>query len=343
MKFVLTLLILFTSSNLIAREGKELIELLRKGNAQHDVGNYDQALIFYKKALKHDSISGLVQYEMAYTLLAMRRFDEAAQFSRKVIDLDSKQQQGAYLMLGSALNMSGKIQDAIQVYLEGLTKFRTMHQLHYNLALAYYDIGNLTKSEEALYHALQMRPGHVNSHVLLGNVFSNRGDNFRSALCYAYVLYLDPEIYNASSIEEMLYSKVESIFDISGGQLHIGVFPGDSIFQSVYTSLSDLKQRSKDSSFSNNLCLFLGSLESLIEKGHHLWSDLYAHTFYGLQNSGHCEAFSHSLSSLNTDPKNETWVRLNQAKVQEMRSWIDSHQPPQKMNQMLFGGRSVFK
>ena len=65
MKFVLTLLILLTSSNLIAREGKELIELLRKGNAQHDVGNYDQALRFSKIALKHDSISGLVQYDMA--------------------------------------------------------------------------------------------------------------------------------------------------------------------------------------------------------------------------------------------------------------------------------------
>lgn len=344
MKFILTLLIIFTSSNLIAREGKELIELLRKGNSQHDVGNYDQALTFYKKALKHDSISGLVQYEMAYTLLAMKRFDEAALYSRKVIDLDSKQQQGAYLMLGSALSMSGKIQDAIQVYLEGLTKFRTMHQLHYNLALAYYDIGNLTKSEDALYHSLQMRPGHLNSHVLLGNVFSNRGDNLRAALCYAYVLYLDPEIYNASSIEAMLQSKIESIFDTSGGQLHIGMFPGDSIFQSVYTTLNDMKkQRSEDFSFTNSLCLFLGSLQSLIEKGHPLWSDLYAHTFYGLQNSGHCEAFSHSLSSLNADPENESWMRLNQAKVQEMRSWIDSHQPPQKMNQILFGGRSVFK
>jgi tetratricopeptide (TPR) repeat protein len=328
----------------MAREGKELIELLRKGNAQHDVGNYDQALTYYHKALKFDSISGLVQYEMAYTLLAMKRFDEAAQYSRKVIDLDSKQQQGAYLMLGSALNMSGKIQDAIQVYLEGLTKFRSMHQLHYNLALAYFDIGNLSKSEEALYRSLQMRPNHVNSHILLGNLFSNRGDNIKSALCYAYVLYLDPEMYNASSIEAMLHTKIESIFDSSSGPLKIGMFPGDSIFQNVYISLNDIKkQRSIDSSFSQTLCFLLGSLQSLLDKGHPLWSELYAQTFYGLQNSGHCEAFSHSLISLNTNPDNESWMRLNQAKVQEMRSWIDTHQPPQKMNQILFGGRSVFK
>jgi len=29
---------------LIASEGKQLVELIRKGNAQHDVGNYEQAL-----------------------------------------------------------------------------------------------------------------------------------------------------------------------------------------------------------------------------------------------------------------------------------------------------------
>ena len=344
MKFILTLLILFTSSNLIAREGKELIELLRKGNAQHDVGNYDQALTFYKKALKYDSISGLVQYEMAYTLLAMKRFDEAAQFSRKVIDLDSKQQQGAYLMLGSALNMSGKIQDAIEVYLEGLTKFRTMHQMHYNLALAYYDIGNLSKSEEALYRSLQMRPGHVNSHMLLGNVLSTRGDDIKSALCYAYVLYIAPDIYNASAIEELLSTKIASLFDTTMGPLQIGKVPGDSMFLMVYESLNELrKQKSQDSSFAQSLCLFLGSLQSLLDIGHPLWSDLYAVTFCGLQNSGHCEAFSNSLASLNTNAETESWMHLNQAKVQEMRSWIDSHQPPQKLNQILFGGRSVFK
>lgn len=344
MKLILTFLVIVTSSQLFAREGKELIDLLRKGNAQHDVGNYEQALTFYKKALKYDSISGLVQYEMAYTLLAMKRYDDAAQYSRKVIDLDSKQQQGAYLMLGSALNMSGKIQDAIQVYLEGVSKFRTMHQLHYNLALAYYDIGNLSKSEEALYRSLQMRPGHVNSHMLLGNVLSSRGDNIKSALCYAYVLYLDPEIYNASAIETLLKTKIETLFDTTLGPLQTGRFPGDSIFAIVYESLNELRvQTYEDSSFAHSLCLFLGSLHSLIEKGHPLWSDLYAHTFYGLQNSGHCEAFSHSLSSVNTDPDNESWMRMNQAKVQEMRSWIDTHQPPQKMNQILFGGRSVFR
>lgn len=343
MKFVLTLLFIFSFSNLNAREGRQLIELLRKGNAQHDVGNYEQALTFYKKALKHDSVSGIVQYEMAYTLLAMKRYDEAAEYSRKVIDLDSKQQQGAYLMLGSALNMSGKIQQAIEVYLEGLTKFRTMHQMHYNLALAYYDIGNLSKSEEALYRSLQMRPGHVNSHMLLGNVLSSRGDNIKSALCYSYVLYLDPEIYNAAGIETLLEAKISALFDASMGPLKVGLFPGDSMFLMVYESLNELRtQQNSDKSFSNAYCLFLGSLQPLLDKGHPLWSDLYAQTFYGLQNSGHCEAFSYSIASLNGTSETESWMRMNQGRVQEMRSWIDTHQPPQKMNQILFGGRSVF-
>lgn len=107
MKIVQFLTFIFTMPGLIASEGKQLVELLRKGNAHHDVGNYEQALEYYNKALKLDSVSGIVHYEIAYTLLAMKRYDKAAEYSRKVILLDSKQQQGAYLMLGSALNMSG--------------------------------------------------------------------------------------------------------------------------------------------------------------------------------------------------------------------------------------------
>lgn len=345
MKIVLYLLTFTLSmSGLFASEGKQLVELLRKGNAQHDVGNYEQALQYYNKALKFDSISGIVHYEIAYTLLAMKRYDEAAEFSRKVILLDSKQQQGAYLMLGSALNMSGKLQEAIQVYQEGLVKFRGLHQLHYNLALAYYDIGNLSKSEEALYRSLQMRPGHVNSHVLLGKVCAARGDNIKAVLSFSYVLYLDPEMNNAQEIVEMLQERIDLLFDHASDSLYVGLFPGDSIFSELYQKLNESRKAVvRDTSFAVHLCAFFYSLDAVVDTGHPLWSDLYAATFHGLHASGHCEAYAHSLAQMNANSETERWVRLNQVKLQEMRSWIESHQPPQKMNQILFGGRSTFK
>ena len=345
MKIVLYLLTFTLSmSGLFASEGKQLVELLRKGNAQHDVGNYEQALQYYNKALKFDSISGIVHYEIAYTLLAMKRYDEAAEFSRKVILLDSKQQQGAYLMLGSALNMSGKLQEAIQVYQEGLVKFRGLHQLHYNLALAYYDIGNLSKSEEALYRSLQMRPGHVNSHVLLGKVCAARGDNIKAVLSFSYVLYLDPEMNNAQEIAEMLQERIDLLFDPASDSLYVGLVPGDSIFSELYQKLNESRKAVvRDTSFAVHLCAFFYSLDAVVDTGHPLWSDLYAATFHGLHASGHCEAYAHSLAQMNANSETERWVRLNQVKVQEMRSWIESHQPPQKMNQILFGGRSTFK
>ena len=345
MKIVLYLLTFTLSmSGLFASEGKQLVELLRKGNAQHDVGNYEQALQYYNKALKFDSISGIVHYEIAYTLLAMKRYDEAAEFSKKVILLDSKQQQGAYLMLGSALNMSGKLQEAIQVYQEGLVKFRGLHQLHYNLALAYYDIGNLSKSEEALYRSLQMRPGHVNSHVLLGKVCAARGDNIKAVLSFSYVLYLDPEMNNAQEIAEMLQERIDILFDPSSDSLYVGLFPGDSIFSELYQKLNESRKAVvRDTSFAVHLCAFFYSLDAVVDTGHPLWSDLYAATFHGLHASGHCEAYAHSLAQMNANSETERWVRLNQVKLQEMRSWIESHQPPQKMNQILFGGRSTFK
>ena len=274
----------------------------------------------------------------------MKNYDEAAEYSRKVIELDGKQQQGAYLMLGSALNMSGKLQDAITVYLQGLKKFPSLHQLHYNLALAYYDIGNLNRAEEALQRSLQMRPGHVNSHVLLGKLYQARGDVFKAVLCFTYVLYLDSELHNAAEIEQLVQTNVAVMMNNSTDSLSIGRFQGDSLFAHTYQELNVRKSSlQENSNFSQALCAFFGSMRSLSEKGHPLWSDLYAHTFYGMQSSGHCEAFAYSILSMNPNNETDSWMRLNQAKIQDMRSWIDTHQPPQKMNQILFGGTSVFR
>jgi len=115
-------------------------------------------------------------------------------------------------------------------------------------------------------------------------------------------------------------------------------------FSELYQKLNESRKAVvRDTSFAVHLCAFFYSLDAVVDTGHPLWSDLYAATFHGLHASGHCEAYAHSLAQMNANSETERWVRLNQVKLQEMRSWIESHQPPQKMNQILFGGRSTFK
>lgn len=337
MKLFSIVLFLCISTLTLAKEGDRLIDLLRKGNAQHDVGNYEKALEFYKKALKIDSTSGIVHYEIAYSLMALKRYEESAQYSRRVIDLNSKQQQGAYVMLGSALNLMGSPQEAIKVYLEGLTKFSGLHQLHYNLALAYFDVDNLNKAEEVLYHSLQMKPAHINSHLLLSKIMSARGQSIKAILPLYYVLYLDQQLPNAKEISNMLYGLMDHIMYVQDSTF-MRKNEIDTLFASAVDGvMSAQKTNSDDSSFSTAECTFFASLKDAAQKAHPLWSDLYATLFYQLYDAGHCEAFAYMIDRMSAAPEAEQWLRTHPSKVQALQSWIDAHQPPQKMNQVLFG------
>ena len=92
MKLIITIFIVLISSFSVLAQSASFADLIRKGNSYHDNGQYEQALEQYKKALKYDSVSGIVHYEIAYTLLAMQKYDEASEYCKKVINLDSKQQ-----------------------------------------------------------------------------------------------------------------------------------------------------------------------------------------------------------------------------------------------------------
>jgi len=209
MKLIITLYIVFISSFSILAQSASFADLIRKGNSYHDNGQYEQALEQYKKALKFDSVSGIVHYEIAYTLLAMQKYDEASEYCKKVINLDSKQQQGAYLLWGSALNLGGKPQEAVKVYLEAMMKFRGLHQLHYNLALAYFEADNLEKSEETLIHSLKMKPNHVNSHILLAKIMMIKQQYIKALLSLNYILYLDSQSNRSAEISDLLHQTIK--------------------------------------------------------------------------------------------------------------------------------------
>lgn len=343
MKLIITIYIVLISSFSVLAQSASFAELIRKGNSYHDNGQYEQALEQYKKALKYDSVSGIVHYEIAYTLLAMQKYDEASEYCKKVINLDSKQQQGAYLLWGSALNLGGKPQEAVKVYLEAMMKFRGLHQLHYNLALAYFEADNLVKSEEALIHSLKMKPNHINSHILLAKIMMIKQQYIKALLSLNYILYLDSQSNRSAEISDLLHQTIKVAC--------LSLTENDSIENSdVFIkakkqlvdkfNISDTSNQ--DKLFAEMECHLFAELESIAQNNIPIWSDLYATTFHDLYKSGHCESFSYVISRPNASPAIEVWIRTNQGKMQSLQSWIGSHQPPAKVNHMMIG-KSVFK
>lgn len=83
MKLIITIFIVLIRSFSVLAQSASFADLIRKGNSYHDNGQYEQALEQYKKALKSDSVSGIVHYEITYTLLAMQKYDEASEYCKK--------------------------------------------------------------------------------------------------------------------------------------------------------------------------------------------------------------------------------------------------------------------
>jgi tetratricopeptide (TPR) repeat protein len=299
----------------------------------HDGGNYKEALDKYRQALKIDSASGLVFYEMAYTYLAMEKYDEAATYSRKVIASGSRQQQGAYLLLGSALDMGGKPLDAIRIYQEGISRFPGVHQLHYNLALAYFNADNMQKAEEVCTKSITMKPAHISSHILMSKIMQNRGYRLRSLLPLYYVLYLDPQSEKAPEVYGLLREML-AVGGIrgEGGQPDIHRYQDqDSVFNTLEQKLSAIldtnNTNGSDEAFADMNCRFFSLLGPLKSASKKVWSDMYCSLFADLAESGHCEAFAYHISRTAGRQSISSWLTIHQNKVQMLQSWLNSHAP----------------
>ena len=123
MKLLTTLSLgLLISINIFGQQDK-IKDIVSQGTDLHDKGKYDEAIVMYKTALQIDENSTLANYELSYTYMAAGQYDNAVKYSKKVIELNTDNQQGAYIVLGSSLDMQGKPGKAIKAYEEGLEKF----------------------------------------------------------------------------------------------------------------------------------------------------------------------------------------------------------------------------
>lgn len=110
--FVIALLII--PSILVAQTDIE--KLVMEGIEHHDKGEYDKAIESYKKALKIDPNSPLVNYEIALSYFSNEDYKKAVKYSDAVLDEGSEYIQQAYVTKGSALDMMGKTKESIKVF-----------------------------------------------------------------------------------------------------------------------------------------------------------------------------------------------------------------------------------
>lgn len=336
MKLLTNLILgLFLTVNLFGQDDK-VKELVSQGTELHDQGKYDEAITKYKMALSIDNNSTLANYELSYTYMVTEKYSDAIKYSKKVIEQNSENQHGAYIVLGSSLDMSGKADKAIKAYEEGLIKFPSSNLLNYNLALTSYNQKDYEKAEKAAINAIIAKPKHGSSHVILSAIMQAKGERVMSLLPAYYFLMLEPNskrsLINYNNLLKQLGQGIERK---SGNDINVNIpfsSSHDSLFGAAEMMVSllaasrftDENKGKSDMEFfvetNSGLFSVLGELK---KENSGFWWDFYVSKFYDLVQSKNLEAFSYYISqSTNSESVNQ-YIASNPDKIKQLKDWME--------------------
>ncbi len=316
-------------------QSDELLKLIAQGVELHDQGRYHEAIAKYMAALDIDKKSALANYEIAYSYFAVKQYNKAIKHSTIAIKQNEEHQHESYVILGNCLDLSGKPAKAIKTYEEALQKFPDSYMLYYNLGLTCLNNGKIDKAEEAAINAIEAKPTHSSSHILLSGVMLKKGERIKSLLPLYYHLMIEPNsarsIPNYKALQSELNKGIEKKDDhninvnISLAPISSSDFGAAEMMVSLMAS-SRFMDKNKNK---NEMELFVeanksifGILGELKKDNKGFWWDFYVTKFYDLIQTDNLEAFSYHISQSTKSEAVTTWINDNPDKMQKFSDWL---------------------
>ena len=217
-----------------------LEEYVKRGIILHDEGKYDQAIKEYKKALKIDKKSALVNYEIAFAYSQLGEHKTALKYTNKAFKgKGANKMPMLYVIKANLLDNTGKAKQAIKVYKEGLKLFPDFHSLYFNMGITYANMGMENKAKNAFINAISKEFGHPSSHYHLGRIMEHQDKKIPAIMSYYFFLMLEPETIRADEIYDKLLNLLiynNNVSKKSSGDIEINL--SDMEFAAIELLLS---------------------------------------------------------------------------------------------------------
>jgi len=329
----IALLLVFLSTQSIAQSNIE--DFVKEGIQYHDKGDYDKAIETYKKALKINPQSTLVNYEISLSYFSKGDYKKAIKYSDAVLNQKKEYLLQAYMTKGSALDMLGKTKESIKVFETGIKKTEGHYLLYYNLALNHYKLNNLNEAGENVIKAIKNNSNHSSSHLMLANIHNQKGNSIQTLLAIHYFLFLEPN--TKRSLEAYLILQENFAGNVSKDEnkpntINITLLPNnDSQFGAAELMISMLEAsrsleenegKTNDEMFVENTESFfkvLGELKK--EKNKEIWWTFYTTFFYDLAKSDQLETYCKYITQSGNE-NSKKWLADNENKLTSFDNWL---------------------
>ena len=306
---------------------------ITEGIKMHDKGDYEGAIALYKKALQSDKNSIQAAYEMASSYLALKDYVNALKYADKVIARNLDYVDQAYILKGSALDLSGRQAEAIKTYKLALKKYNKNHLLYYNLALTSFNVKNYMDADDALMKALKLNPLHASSHFLLGMCMIAQGKRVQAILALYNFLLLEPKTKRSTSALLAL----EDEWKNAGKQkVNSKTAPAKKEADefSTATLMLDILESSKTNEanknkpaiglLAENTQIIFTLLGEAKKDKKDFWWNFYVDYFYTLANNHHTEALCYYITQSRGDTYN-VWLKDNLPKMEAFSEWYTKY------------------
>ena len=161
-------------------------------NAYFLTEQFDDALEHYRRAIALNDSKPESHYNMGNAYCKLGSYQEAVDAYTKALESDFPAQAQVLYNLGNALFLLEKFEEAVDAYTKALA-INESTLCHYNIAVAYSDLGQLDKAAEHYQEAINMDEANVEAYMSLADILVKLNRNEEAMQAYAAVLEQDPD------------------------------------------------------------------------------------------------------------------------------------------------------
>lgn len=154
------------------------------------IGRQKEGIKLLKTGLKAGGANQHIVYELHYHLAnayaAEKKYDSALKHYQKALEVPiiAPLKLGAYNNLGSLLQITGDLQNALQAYQTAVKIDPAFATGYYNLGMTWKSLGQLPPAIKAYERAIELNPDYAEAYQNLGVVWLKTGDYCQSQLSF---------------------------------------------------------------------------------------------------------------------------------------------------------------
>lgn len=326
-----------------AQDAKQLIN---EGIELHDKGQYEDAIKKYDEALRLEPGNFMAMYEKSYSLLELKKYDDATVYLKKILDecKESELRKLSFMNFGTILDYQGKGKESVAVYEKGIKEFPDNYLLHFNKGVTQ----NGLKENDAAYASFQqsarLNPFHASSHQALATLMVGK-NRIPAILSYFTFLIMEPTGQRAKT-------NVESL----KGQLMKGISKNDqgNTVISMDAAALDKKNKKIDDDFSaaemmvslvgadNSLADTLGAkteadrldvklqllinvIEESNKKDKGFYKSFYVPMFKEMKKQDFTKTACYIVLVSTGDSDINDWIEKNEDQVEKFYAWLEGY------------------